>query len=84
MIACCSVPTDRKRLTSLPLSVKLYAPGHGPVVRYSLSRLGQDYRQWNQQKNKDMSVALIYASAYGNTATLAQALAKGIQEQASQ
>ena len=62
-----------------PLSVKLYAPGHGPVVRYSLSRLGQDYRQWSQQqKDKDMSVALIYASAYGNTATLAQALAKGI------
>lgn len=62
-----------------PLLVKLYAPGHGPVVRYSLSRLTHDYRQWSQQQqNKDMTVALIYASAYGNTATLAQALAKGI------
>ena len=62
-----------------PLSVKLYAPGHGPVVRYSLSRLTQDYWQWSQQQqDKDMTVALIYASAYGNTATLAQALAKGI------
>ena len=62
-----------------PLSAKLYAPGHGPVVRYSNSRLTHDYRQWSQQqKDKDMSVALIYASAYGNTATLAQALAKGI------
>ena len=61
------------------LSVKLYAPGHGPVVRYSLSRLTQDYWQWSQQQqDKDMTVALIYASAYGNTATLAQALAKGI------
>lgn len=61
------------------LSVKLYAPNHGPLVRYSLSRLTHDYRQWSQQqKNKDINVALIYASAYGNTATLAQAIAKGI------
>lgn len=62
-----------------PLSVKLYAPNHGPLVRYSLSRLTHDYRQWSQQqKNQDITVALIYASAYGNTATLAQAIAKGI------
>ena len=60
-------------------SVKLYAPAHGPIVRYSLSRLTHDYRQWSQQqKEKELTVALIYASAYGNTATLAQALAKGI------
>lgn len=62
-----------------PLSVKLYATGHGPLVRYSLSRLIHDYRQWSQQqKDLDISVALIYASAYGNTATLAQAIAKGV------
>lgn len=62
-----------------PLGVKLYAPGHGPIVRYSLSRLTHDYRQWSQQqKNKDINVALIYASAYGNTATLAQAIARGM------
>ena len=61
------------------LSIKLYAPGHGPIVRYSLSRLTHDYRQWSQQqKNQEMTVALIYASAYGNTATLANAIAKGI------
>jgi len=62
-----------------PLSVNLYAPGHGPIVRYSKSRLTHDYRQWSQQQqNQDLTVALIYASAYGNTATLAQAIAKGI------
>lgn len=60
-------------------SAKIYAPGHGPVVRYSLSRLTHDYRTWSQQqKEQDLTVALIYASAYGNTATLAQAIAKGI------
>ena len=62
-----------------PLSVNFYAPGHGPIVRYSKSRLTHDYRQWSQQqKDKDLKVALFYASAYGNTATLAQAIAKGI------
>ncbi|MEB3336167.1 MAG: diflavin flavoprotein [Leptolyngbyaceae bacterium] len=65
------------RLTSF--SAKLYAPGHGPIVRYSLSRLTHDYRDWNQQqKEQEMTVALLYASAYGNTETAAQAIAKGI------
>src|SRR5919199_2032451 len=65
------------KLASFP--AKFYAPGHGSVARYSLSRFTHDYRQWSQQQtNQDLTVALIYASAYGNTATLAQAIAKGI------
>jgi flavin reductase (DIM6/NTAB) family NADH-FMN oxidoreductase RutF len=64
-----------------PFSAKFYAPGHGPLVRYSLSRLTHDYRQWSQQQTEqDLTVALIYASAYGNTATLAQSLAAGMTE----
>jgi flavin reductase (DIM6/NTAB) family NADH-FMN oxidoreductase RutF len=48
-------------------------------VRYSLSRLTYDYRQWcQQQKIQDFKVALLYASAYGNTATLANAIAQGL------
>ena len=55
------------------------APGHGPVVQYSAKELFHSYRQWSQaQTAQDLSVALIYASAYGNTATVAQALARGI------
>ena len=65
------------KLADLP--VKFYATGHGPMVRYGLTELTHKYREWSQQQNtKDLTVALIYASAYGNTATLAQALAKGI------
>jgi flavorubredoxin/flavin reductase (DIM6/NTAB) family NADH-FMN oxidoreductase RutF len=56
-----------------------YAPGHGPMVRYGLAELLRNYRTWGQQqKGQDLSVALMYASAYGNTATLAQAIARGI------
>ncbi|MBW4554878.1 MAG: diflavin flavoprotein [Trichormus sp. ATA11-4-KO1] len=62
-----------------PLRTKFYAPGHGPIIRYSLSRFTYDYRQWCQeQKTQQLRVALLYASAYGNTATLAQAIAQGL------
>ena len=65
------------RMEAFPFGV--VAPGHGPVVQYSAKELFHSYRQWSQaQTSQDLSVALIYASAYGNTATLAQALARGI------
>ena len=65
-----------------PFSPKYYAPGHGVMVRYSLSRLTYDYRQWcQQQQSQDLNVTLLYASAYGNTATMAQAIAQGIMDQ---
>ena len=56
-----------------------YAPGHGPMLRYGLHELVNLYRQWSEaQKQQNISVALIFASAYGNTTTIANALAKGI------
>jgi flavorubredoxin/flavin reductase (DIM6/NTAB) family NADH-FMN oxidoreductase RutF len=64
-----------------PLPLKFIAPGHGPIVRYSLSRLQNDYRQWCQhQSHQTLRVALLYASAYGNTAILADAIAQGLIE----
>ncbi|ACK67568.1 beta-lactamase domain protein [Rippkaea orientalis PCC 8801] len=60
-------------------SAKYYAPGHGVIVRYSLSRFTYDYRQWVQrQKSQELKVALLYASAYGNTTIIAQAIAQGL------
>lgn len=56
-----------------------YAPGHGPMLRYGLHKLVKLYRQWSEaQKHQNISVALIFASAYGNTTTIANALARGI------
>jgi flavorubredoxin/flavin reductase (DIM6/NTAB) family NADH-FMN oxidoreductase RutF len=61
------------------LNLRLLAPGHGPVVAHSTREVIQAYRQWGQQqRGQDLAVTLIYASAYGNTATLAQSLARGI------
>lgn len=71
------VETALDKLASFP--VRLYATGHGPLVRYALLELTQAYRTWSQkQTDRDTTVALLYASAYGNTATLAQAIARGI------
>lgn len=80
---CLMAPHARQVETALDkladLTVKFYAPGHGPLVRYGLTELTHAYQQWSQQqKSQELSVALLYASAYGNTATLAQAIARGI------
>ncbi|MEA5576494.1 diflavin flavoprotein [Anabaena sp. UHCC 0451] len=80
---CLFAPHARQAETALDkladLPVRLYATGHGPLVRYALQELNHSYREWiKQQTNAEMSVALIYASAYGNTATLAGAIARGI------
>ncbi|MBE9175414.1 diflavin flavoprotein [Synechocystis salina LEGE 06155] len=80
---CLHAPQTKQVETALDqfdsLTLKMIAPGHGPLVRFSLSRLYGDYRQWcQQQPRQTLKVALIYASAYGNTATMAQAIAKGL------
>ena len=63
------------------LTVSFYAPAHGPMLKYGLHELVKSYRQWcEDQQKQNISVALIYASAYGNTATLAHALARGINK----
>ncbi|AFY45561.1 flavin reductase domain protein FMN-binding protein [Nostoc sp. PCC 7107] len=59
--------------------VRMYAVGHGPIVRTSLIELTQAYADWSRsQRDREISVALLYASAYGNTATLARAIALGL------
>jgi len=61
------------------LSVRMYATGHGPLVRYGLIELTKAYEAWSlAQTDREITVALLYASAYGNTATLAQAIALGL------
>jgi flavorubredoxin/flavin reductase (DIM6/NTAB) family NADH-FMN oxidoreductase RutF len=58
---------------------QIYATGHGPLVKEGIADLTASYRTWGQtQKAQELAVALMYASAYGNTATLAQAIARGI------
>jgi flavorubredoxin/flavin reductase (DIM6/NTAB) family NADH-FMN oxidoreductase RutF len=66
------------KIANLP-TIQYYATGHGPLVRYGKTELTTLYRQWSEkQKSQDLQVVLLYASAYGNTATIASAIAKGL------
>lgn len=56
-------------------------PLHGPVIEVSLQQLLSEYEKWNTEAQKlldEVCVAVIYASAYGNTAALANAISRGI------
>ncbi|BBM97221.1 protein MpFLV1 [Marchantia polymorpha subsp. ruderalis] len=58
-------------------------PLHGPIVRSSLTELVREYGVWTYEKLKqseEATVAVIYASAYGNTTALAQAISRGISK----
>lgn len=67
------------RLAPFSATAKIYAVGHGPLVRYSVSRLTFDYRYWcEHQQAQELNIALLYTSAYGNTATVGNALTKGL------
>ena len=65
------------RIDELP--IRTIAPFHGPAISESWRSLLADYRRWGEgQSRSRLSVALLYASAYGNTAAIADALAQGV------
>ena len=61
------------------LDIRTIAPGHGPAISESWRSLLNDYHRWGAtQERARLSVALLFASAYGNTAAIADALAQGV------
>jgi flavorubredoxin/flavin reductase (DIM6/NTAB) family NADH-FMN oxidoreductase RutF len=71
------VETVVDRLDELPF--RTIAPGHGPAIATSWRSLLADYRRWGEgQGRSGLTVTLLYASAYGNTAAIADALAQGV------
>jgi flavorubredoxin/flavin reductase (DIM6/NTAB) family NADH-FMN oxidoreductase RutF len=61
------------------LAIRTIAPGHGPAIAESWRSLLLEYRRWGEpQERARLSVALLFASAYGNTAAIADAIARGI------
>ncbi|AZB72983.1 diflavin flavoprotein [Synechococcus elongatus] len=80
---CVMAPQVRQVQTVLAkfsrLPVQGYAPSHGPLIRYGLHDLTTAYTSWSdRQIQQPQMVALLYASAYGSTATIAEAIAQGI------
>ena len=61
------------------LEIKTIAPLHGPAIEYSLKSFLNDYIRWGDNLSTNTpKITLIFASAYGNTASIGDALAKGI------
>ncbi len=61
------------------LDIRTIAPGHGPSIDGSWRSLLNSYQRWGEgQQEASLKVALFFASAYGNTAAIADALARGI------
>lgn len=74
-------PPEAAGDASVPLLVSYLLPLHGPLVVGAVQELVRDYRAWTDEQVKAAStacVSVMYASAYGNTAALAQAISRGI------
>jgi len=63
------------------LDIETISPGHGPAITNSWRSLLRNYEIWSESsKSKKLKVALLFTSAYGNTATIGNALSKGINK----
>ncbi|KGG16907.1 MULTISPECIES: diflavin flavoprotein [unclassified Prochlorococcus] len=61
------------------LNISSIAPSHGPTIESSWRSLLNDYQRWGDQQSKSsINIVMLFASAYGNTAAIADTLAKGI------
>ena len=84
----CLMAPMSSQITSLTekvsgLEIKTIAPIHGPAIEYSLKSFINDYVRWGENlSHNNPKIVLIYASAYGNTASIGDALAKGINRTA--
>jgi flavorubredoxin/NADPH-dependent 2,4-dienoyl-CoA reductase/sulfur reductase-like enzyme len=64
------------------LSVKIIAPGHGPVLVKEPRKIVDIYREWASVKNPNVkkTVVIPYVSAYGYTEMLALRIAEGVRD----
>jgi flavorubredoxin len=70
-----------KKLENTPVSV--IAPSHGLVWRKDPQRIVSLYKQWAEygESGGKQGITLLYGSMYGNTARLAEAVARGVQSE---
>jgi len=72
-----SVTTALRKVKDLPFT--LIANGHGPILRFNVPELVNDYATWSTAMGKaTTSVAVLYASEYGFSDRLSQTLARGV------
>lgn len=73
-----SVLSAMKRMADLG-EIETVATGHGPLLRHNVAELTSRYKKWSQEQTKaETTVAVFYASDYGYSDRLSQAIAHGI------
>ena len=60
--------------------IKFICPLHGPIWRSDFGYLLDKYQHWSSYEPEDKAVMIAYASMYGNTESVAQALAGKLVE----
>ncbi len=64
------------------LDLSIIAPSHGPVLRTDPRSYIDKYRAWSSEPlKKGKTLLVFYASAYGNTARLAEKIAEGARSE---
>jgi flavorubredoxin len=65
------------------LDIKVICPSHGPVLRADPWSCVEKYHEWSSAPapTDEKSLLVFYASAYGNTAMLAESIAEGARSQ---
>lgn len=61
------------------MDISIVCPGHGPVIRRDINKIFDLYRQWSAPQ-KGNYVVIAYASAYGYTRLIAEAVKAGVEE----
>lgn len=62
------------------LEIKMICPVHGPVWRTNPDKIIQEYSKWANYQTED-GVVIVYGSMYGNTATMADTIARHLAEE---
>ncbi|MDZ7723346.1 MAG: FprA family A-type flavoprotein [candidate division KSB1 bacterium] len=66
------------------LEFETVAPSHGPLLQGDLGKYISAYREWSaaSPENDPPKMLIYYASAHGNTGTMAELIAQGAKKQA--
>lgn len=62
------------------LEIKMICPVHGPVWRTNPDKIIEEYRKWANYETEE-GVVIVYGSMYGNTAIMAETVARNLAEE---
>jgi len=72
------VPVQKALKKLAALDIKTVCPAHGAVWRQKLSKVIGLYDKWSRYEAEEEGVVIAYASMYGHTQQLTEAVAEGI------